>query len=188
MNKVTIEKFKKGTLISVGEENAQISTDVISADKKGDISYIVAEIIKTVPGGKLDKSICCTKKIDEKTALIMRNKEKMLEIGLNKEERKCIYCHELGHCFSQNQKDKPMNTLRNIEDEVDSDNFAVKMLGISPFVLESSLKKTINYHIANFKKRNDLTKEEVEEYIVEMTERTKNARNLIKEFKKEITR
>lgn len=62
--------------------------------------------------------------------------------GLTAEERKAIYCHELGHCFSHNQQESKGNE-RNICDEVDSDTFAVEQCGISPYIKVMNMKLEI---------------------------------------------
>ena len=74
------------------------------------------------------------------------------------EEKKAIYCHELGHCFSNNQK-KSTSSERNISDEVDSDTFAVKQCGISPYTLERALARSYEYEIKNIPKKIFLRKE-----------------------------
>jgi len=52
----------------------------------------------------------------------------------------------LGHCFSHNQQESKNNS-RNIDDEVDSDTFAVEKCDISPYVLEKALAKSYEYEI-----------------------------------------
>ena len=91
-----------------------------------------------------------------KSALIIRDTEKLSQIGLTTEERKAIYCHELWHCFSANQQ-KSKDSERNIDDEVDSDTFAVEKCDIFPYVLEKALAKSYEYKIQNIGKRVGLT-------------------------------
>ena len=96
------------------------------------------------------------------------------------EERKAIYCHELGHCFSNNQK-KSTSSERNISDEVDSDTFAVKQCGISPYTLERALARSYEYEIKNIPKKN-ISKERINRYLEEMKARKLNAEKLILEL------
>ena len=101
--------------------------------------------------------------------------------GLTSEERKAIYCHELGHCFSHNQQSSKENE-RKIYNEVDSDTFAVEQCDISPHVLESALEKTYEYEIRNIAQKTDLTQERLDRFIKEMKTRKENVRRLIHEF------
>ncbi len=101
--------------------------------------------------------------------------------GLTAEERKAIYCHELGHCFSHNQQESKGNE-RNICDEVDSDTFAVEQCGISPYILEKALAKSYEYEIRNIGQKTDLTQERLDRYVKEMKTRKENVRRLIHEF------
>ena len=103
-------------------------------------------------------------------------------LGLNAEDRRAIYCHEFGHCFSKNQQGVKKKEKRNIYDEVDSDTFAVEQCGISPYVLERALAKTYEYDIKNIGKRKNLTQEKLDRYVGEMKARKKNVIKLIHEF------
>lgn len=97
--KDVLNKFKKGTTIEFGDNKAIVVSDLM---KFKEFYFIYADIIENT-----DNNIpCCTYKIDDKIALIIRDKNILLQMGLTTEERKAIYCHELGHCFSINQKNK----------------------------------------------------------------------------------
>lgn len=176
---IMIEKLVKGNIIDVGEIKAVVVSDLM---KFKDTYAIYCDIISQ-SGNKT----CCVKKIDDKVALVLRNKEKLLKMNLNSEERRAIYCHELGHCFSEKQKNRKNDSKheRTIEDEIDSDSFAIKKCGISPIILESALKKTYEYEIGNIKNRGDLTQEKINKFIMEMTARKRNVEKLISEMKKE---
>ena len=100
---------------------------------------------------------------------------------MTEEERKAIYCHELGHCFSNNQQNNK-GKKRCIEDEIDSDKFAVEQCDISPYILESALAKSYNYEIENIFKKKNLTQERLDRYIEEMKIRKENVKKLIKKF------
>lgn len=92
---------------------------------------IYADIIKNTDF----KQPCGTCKIHDNVALIIRDKEKLLEIGLTTEERKAIYCHELGHCFS------------------------------TKYVLEKALAKSYEYEIQNIGKKVGLTQEALNRFL-----------------------
>ena len=172
-----INKFKKGKIIKVENNNIiEIVSDLI---KFKEYYAIYADITNNVD---FRNRACFTKKIDDKVALIIRNKELLKAMGLTAEERMSIYCHELGHNFSPNQqqKEKKDNT-RSVADEIDSDTFAVKKCGISPEVLESALKKTYEYDIKHISEKKDITQEKLDTYINEMRARKRNVEQLIKE-------
>ena len=101
--------------------------------------------------------------------------------GLTSEERKAIYCHELGHCFSHNQQSSKGNE-RNICDEIDSDTFAVEQCGISPYILEKALAKSYEYEIRNIGQKTDLTQKRLDRYVKEMKTRKENVTRLIHKF------
>mgnify|MGYP001103550215 CR=1 FL=1 len=161
--------LKKGTRIATRSFEAIISTDIM---RFMGFDAIYADI--TQQSGVMP---CCVKLIDG-IALIFRDKGLLMSMELNTEERKAIYCHELGHCFSENQRGAK-SSERAIEYEVDSDTFAVEKCGISVDALESALKKTYEYNIASIRTRQEkLTKEEVEKFIDEMTARKRNVERL----------
>lgn len=134
---------------------------------------IYADIIKQ----KDEKIICCTKLVEDNIALVLRDKNILQRIGLNAEERRAIYCHELGHCFSDNQKDSS-SKKREIADEVDSDTFAVEKCDISIDVLERALRKTYEYYVAKARKDANMTDERVQRFIQEMIARKRNVERL----------
>ena len=103
------------------------------------------------------------------------------EIGFTREELEAIYCHELGHCFSENQLENKKEE-RNVENEIDSDTFAVRKCGISPYVLESALAKTYEYEIKNIDKKENMTQERLNRFVNEMRARKRNVEKLINEF------
>lgn len=84
----------------------------------------------------------------------------------------------MGHCFSPNQQENK-NSKRNIDDEVDSDTFAVEKCDISPYVLENALVKSYEYEIQNIGKREGLTQEAFNRYVEEMKTRKRNVQRLI---------
>lgn len=166
LNKYTL---KKGTKLAMRGMEATISTDIM---RFLGFDTIYADI--TQQSGLMP---CCTKLIDG-IALIFRDKGILMSMELNAEERKCIYCHELGHCFSENQKGIK-DRKRAIEYEVDSDTFAVEKCGISVDVLESALKKTYEYYIASIGTIQETpSKEKVELFVEEMTARKRNVERL----------
>lgn len=71
---------------------------------------------------------------------------------------------------------------RDINDEVDSDSFAVEQCDISPYVLEKALAKSYEYEIKNIGKKVGLTQDRLNRYIEEMKIRKKNVQRLILEF------
>lgn len=174
--KDVLNKFKKGTTIEFGDNKAIVVSDLM---KFKEFYFIYVDIIENT-----DNNIpCCTYKIDDKIALIIRDKNILLQMGLTTEERKAIYCHELGHCFSINQKNK-VQKGRDVFEEVDSDTFAVKQCGISPYILERALQKSYEYEIKNMSKKNGLTQERVNRYIQEMKARKRNVEKLIQEYER----
>ena len=100
------------------------------------------------------------------------------------EERKAIYCHELGHCFSPNQQENS-GTGRKISEEVDSDTFAVKYCGISPHILERALAKSFEYEMKDIGRKKDVTQERIDRYIEEMKARKRNIEKLIREIEEQ---
>lgn len=134
---------------------------------------IYADIIKQ----KDEKIICGAKILKDNIALVLRDKSIMQKIGLNPEERKAIYCHELGHFFSDNQKNSS-SKKREIADEVDSDTFAVEECDVPTDVLERALRKTYEYYVAKAKKDTNMTHERVQRFMEEMTARKRNIERL----------
>lgn len=161
--------LKRGTKVTMGDIKAIISTDIM---RFREFDAIYADIIQqsgTTP---------CMVKLIDGIALIFRDKGILMSMELNAEERKAIYCHELGHCFSEKQKEIK-SSERAIEYEVDSDTFAVEKCGISVDVLKSALKKTYEYNIASIRTRQKTpTKEKVEKFVEEMTARKRNVERL----------
>ena len=86
----------------------------------------------------------------------------MQKMGFSVEERKAIYCHELGHIFSKNQLSDKNRLWREIDDEIDSDTFAVKECKVEPEILEGALKKTYEYEINQITKKENMTQERIE--------------------------
>lgn len=167
-----IEKYKKGSKIKIGKNEAEVTSELM---KFKDYYAIYADITKNV-----DFNMPCGNyKIDEKIALIIRNKELLTEMGFTVEERKAIYCHELGHSFSLNQKNDARGSIRQIDKEIDSDTFAVEKCGISPYILESALAKTYEYEIKHIKEKKDLTQERLDRFVNEMRARKRNIEKLI---------
>lgn len=87
----------------------------------------------------------------------------------------------MGHCFSHNQKESKNNS-RNIDNEVDSDTFAIEKCDISPYVLEKALAKSYEYEIQNIGKKVGLTQEALNRYVEEMKTRKSNVQRLIHIF------
>ena len=168
-----INKFKKGSIITFGENEAIITSGLM---KFNDYYYIVADITKNINFNMP----CANKKIHDKIALIIRDKDLLLKMGLTSEERKAIYCHELGHSFSVNQQKCSRDKGRQIYEEVDSDTFAVEKCGISPEAVESALKKTYEYEINHIYEKKNLTQERLDTFIREMQLRKRNIERLIK--------
>lgn len=134
---------------------------------------IYADIIKQ----KDEKIICGAKILKGNIALVLRDKSIMQKIGLNPEERRAIYCHELGHCFSDNQKNSS-SKKREIADEVDSDTFAVEKCEVPIDVLESALSKTHEYYVEKAGKDTNMTDERVQRFKQEMIARIRNIERL----------
>ena len=169
-----INKFKKGAVITFGENEAIITSELI---KFNDYYYIVADITKNINFNMP----CANKKIHDKVALIIRNMDLLLKMGLTSEERKAMYCHELGHSFSVNQQKCSRNEGRQIDEEVDSDTFAVEKCGIPPEIVESALKKTYEYEINHINEKKNLTQERLNTFIREMQLRKRNIERLIQD-------
>ena len=172
--KELINKFKRGVKVELGKNKAVISSDLMNFQ---DYYYITADIIENVDF----TSPCSTLKIHDNVALIIRNKELMQKIGFSVDERRAIYCHELGHIFSKNQLDNKKSSCRKIDDEIDSDTFAVKECKIEPEVLENALKKTYKYEINQITQKENMSQERVERFVNEMSQRKKNIEKLIRE-------
>lgn len=166
-----VKKYQKGVKVKFGENEAKISSELMKFQK---YYYIVADITQDIDF----LSPCGASKIHDNVALIIRNKELLKQIGLSTEERKAVYCHELGHVFSKNQSNNKKSE-RQIKDEIDSDTFAVKECKIDPKVLESALKKTYEYEIKQVPKKKNITKERIDRFVDEMRQRKKNIEKLI---------
>ena len=67
------DKYKKGTKIEIGKNVAVVTSDLI---KFKEYYAIYADIVKNVD----DKILCNTYKLDDKIALVIRDKEKLLEM------------------------------------------------------------------------------------------------------------
>ena len=169
--KEILDKYKKGSKIKIGKNEAEITSELM---KFKDYYAIYADITKNVDFNKP----CGNYKIDEKIALIIRNKELLTEMGFTVEERKAIYCHELGHSFSLNQKNDARGSIRQIDKEIDSDTFAVEKCGMLPSVLESALAKTYEYEIKHLDSKKGLTQEKIDRFINEMRARKRNIEKL----------
>ena len=165
-----LDKYKKGNKIQFGENEAEIVSELI---KFKDYYAIYADVTKNVNYN----SACGTYKLNDKVALIIRNKELLEKMGLTTEERKAIYCHELGHSFSINQQNDTREG-RQIDKEIDSDTFAVEKCGILPSVLERALAKTYEYEIKNIPNKKGLTQEKVDRFVEEMRARKRNIEKL----------
>ena len=165
-----LDKYKKESKIQFGENEAEICSDLI---KFKDFYAIYADITKNVDCN----SPCSVYKINDKIALVLRNKELLEKMGFTTEERKAIYCHELGHVFSINQKNDIRNG-RQIDKEIDSDTFAVEKCGMLPSVLESALAKTYEYEIKHLESKEGLTQEKLDRFINEMRARKRNIEKL----------
>ena len=145
--------------------------------------YIIANIIRK---GNLKHS-CAASRLPNDIALVVRDKSKLEKIGLNKEERRVIYCHEIGHVFSNNQlKRTERGKIRNIDDEIDSDTFAVKKCDCSPVTLKRALEKTLEYELNNIEE--GVTVEQLNRFKNEMSIRIQNAQRMIDEKNKEKTK
>lgn len=90
-----LEKFQIGKKFIIQDMVVRITH--ITKIKNNYVIY--ADIVK-----QNKHTVCCTTKIQDNAALICRDKETLLKMGLNSQERYAIYCHELGHCFSENKK------------------------------------------------------------------------------------
>ena len=170
----TLKKLRKGVKITFGENSAVVTSHLMGFK---DYYYVVADIRKNVNFNMP----CAAVKMHDNLGLIIRNKELLHQMGLTAQERNAIYCHELGHVFSENQQDTVGKKQRKIKDEVDSDTFAVEKCGISPDILESALKKTYEYNIKVIKSKENMPKEKIERFIMEMQYRKRNIQRMISE-------
>ena len=101
-----LEKFAKGNIIKIGNNKIEVVSELM---KFKNCYAIYADVIENIDW----KHICSVLRLTDEIALIIRNKEKLLKMGLNAQERKAIYCHELGHCFSLKQKNTSSNNAQN---------------------------------------------------------------------------
>ena len=67
------DKYKKGTKIEIAENIAVVTSDLI---KFKEYYAIYADIVEN----KNDRILCATYKLDDKLALIVRDKKRLLEI------------------------------------------------------------------------------------------------------------
>lgn len=175
--KEVLEKFKKGTTIEFGNNKAVIISDLM---KLNEFYYLIADVTKNIDFNMP----CATRKITENLALIIRDKELLLKMGFSKEERKAIYCHELGHSFSENQQIENNDDKRCIETEINCDTFAIEKCGISSEILENALRKTYEYEIKNIDKKQNMTQERLDRFVNEMRLRKRNIERIRSNNKK----
>lgn len=172
--KEIIKKFEKGVKVKFGENEALISSELI---KFREYYYIMADITQNI-----DFTMPCgVSRIHDNIALIIRDKEKLKQIGFSTEERKAIYCHELGHVFSPNQINEDSPKERKIENEIDSDTFAVEKCKIDPEILERALKKTYEFEINQILNKKNISQRRIDEFVNEMRLRKKNIEKLIRD-------
>lgn len=163
--------IKKELLLKYGDSIvATVSSDLM---KFKDFYAIYADINKQ---GENKMPCFCIPIIDGKITLICRDKQMLEEMQLTSDERKAIYCHEMGHVYSPNQKNRTKE--RNYADEIDIDTFAIEKCDISIDVLESALKKTYEYDIKRIKNGQQKDKAKIKRYIDEMTARKRNIERL----------
>ena len=67
------DKYKKGTKIEIGKNVAVVTSDLI---KFKEYYAIYADVVKKVD----DRILCNTYKLDDKIALVIRDKKKLLEM------------------------------------------------------------------------------------------------------------
>ena len=68
---------------------------------------------------------------------------------------------------------------------MDSDTFAVKYCGISPYILEKALAKSFEYEMKDIGRKKDVTQERIDRYIEEMKARKRNIEKLIREIEEQ---
>lgn len=131
--------LKKGDVLGNNGISFQISSDLM---KYQNYYAIYADLIS-----QDDTYVCMTGRIKGyKAPIIIKNKKVMDEMNLNLEERRAIYCHELGHYYNQKEVGNSKKE-RLIDDEINSDNFAIKKLKVKPEIMENTLKKMRKYYI-----------------------------------------
>lgn len=65
---------------------------------------------------------------------------------------------------------------------MDSDTFAVKQCGISPYTLERALAKSFEHEIRNIPRKKHVSQERINRYLEEMKARKTNVEKLILEL------
>ena len=159
--------FKIGEILEVGNIKYKVSSNLLKFE---DTYAVYADAIdeeKALALGVI--------KYKDKIAIILRNKKILKDMKLEKEERKAMYCHELGHIFGDEKIISSRNG-RTIDEEVMCDTYAVEKLKNKPEILENALRKTYEYDIININKYMD--KNRIDRYIEEMTARKRNVEKL----------
>lgn len=75
------DKYKKGTKIEIAENIAVVTSDLI---KFKEYYAIYADIVENIN----DRILCATYKLDDKLALIVRDKKRLLEIRVYARRKK----------------------------------------------------------------------------------------------------
>ncbi len=115
--------------------------------------------------------------------IIIRNRDKLEEREYTEDGIVAIMAHELGHLFSENQQGEKNSDGRILDDEIDSDTFAVQKCGIKPKVLESALRRDYNFKMRQAEAKK-VPNEKVSEYVTEMEKRIENIKRLKNELQR----
>ncbi len=172
------KQFKKGDIFEVDGTQYRIASDLVSS---GNLKLYYVDIITNHMSQPTSSAI----RMGKNQGLIIRNKVKLEARGYTPDEVMAIMAHELGHLFSDNQKDKDGTDDRTVEDELDSDKFAVEKCGIDPEVLESALRKDYNFKMKQLEdKMKSVPIEKVNAYKSEMEKRILNAQRMQQEIQR----
>ena len=167
--------FKIGQIIEVGDLEYKVSSNLLKFENTY-AAYADALDEEKAPALTVSK-------YEKKIASILRNKKILKDMKLEKEERKVMYCHELGHIFGDEKIISSRNG-RTIEEEVMCDTYAVEKLKNKPEILENALRKTYEYEISKINGSTD--KNRINRYIEEMTARKRNVEKLKEKISRKI--
>lgn len=165
------EELKKGYEFELGNSRCRVVSDLITSGKAKVYYVDVITNHETMHS-------CCAIKLGDNQGIVVRNRKKLEIRGYTEDEIMAIISHELGHLFSENQQEEKISKGRVLDDELDSDTFAVEKCGIKPEVLESALKKDYLFKMKQYKEQGRLSDSKVKEYTHEMEKRIANARRL----------
>ena len=171
------ERLKKGYEFKDDDGTRYRVTSDLVVSGKAKIYYV------DVISNQMSQPTSAAIKMGKNQGIVIRNMEKLKLRGYTEDEIMAIMAHELGHLFSENQQVERISNERALDEEIDSDTFAVEKCGIRPEVLESALRKDYNFKMRQAESKK-VPAEKVAKYKAEMEKRIANAKRLQQEIQR----